>query len=389
MTPFQKARARMLLRHPFFASILMSTPMIEKPDSWFRENAGQPGTACTDMKSIWYCKEYVEKLSLDEVICLLAEETLHITLMHGLRRQHREPRLWNAACDYVINCWLKKMGFALDDICLYNARFEGFSAERVYDFLHRAREEFRKKHKGKDPGGDGDVTWEPGSKGTGMDLMEPKDIGDPAAVRKMEQDIRQKIAVAAQVAKMAGKSSSDLDRLLGEVLESKVPWQDILREWAMAHANTDEESWSRRDPRVRCAIMPSLEEGVSMGEIIIIPDTSGSMGDKELAQIGGEITEMWTTLKPERIRVVWADSEVKHEEVFEQGEQLNLHPKGGGGTDMRVPLKYVERYNPVFVIMITDAYTPWPSEGPPFPVVLCNTTEQSVPEWAMEIKVCD
>ena len=58
---------------------------------------------------------------------------------------------------------------------------------------------------------------------------------------------------------------------------------------------------------------------------------------------------------------------------------IKLEPKGGGGTDMRVPLKYAEQFDPKVVVLFTDGYTPWPKEEPPYPLIVCCTTNVEVP----------
>jgi predicted metal-dependent peptidase len=336
---------------------------------------------------------------------------MHIILMHGLRRQAREPRMWNIACDYVINCWLKKMGFALTSDCLYNPKFEGFSAERVYNFLMKLRKQAQALVLSagrtiviKMPGGAGagdedgegmpDKPWDQENK-TGMDIMEIPDILDPAAIDKLEQQIRVKIATASAVAKMCGKSSADLDRFIKGLLNSKTPWQDILRNF-LSSLKHDEENWCRPNRRVRTAYFPSKKNEV-MGEIVLIGDTSGSIGDKELNQVAAEIEAIRQQVKPERIRVIWADdADCSLEEVFEEGDQLILHPKGGGGTDMRCPLKFIEQYEPCVAILVTDCLTPWPEIETPFPLIVCSSIEVSKlstvytpPAWAEVIYIGD
>lgn len=383
MTPFHKARARMLTRHPFFASIMMSTPTHEKPAEWFLLH-GTCATAATDMKSIWWCTEFFATLKDDQPMFVLAHEVMHIVLMHGLRKQGREHKLWNIACDYVINFWLKKLGFDLPPGCLFYHRFEGFSAERVYDFLHKSREEARKNGDGTpEPG---DPSWEHAD-GLGNDLIEPPEAMNQADREDLEQAIKAKLATAANVAKLCGKMPGDLDLLVKELISSKVHWTQVLRNCLVAVKHED-ENWSRRNRRINTAYIPS-KRNEAAGEIIIIPDTSDSMGEKEHAQAGGVIDDVRQQVRPERVRVVWADDcDCAREEVFEPNEPLELHPKGGGGTDMRKPLEYVKQYDPIVVIMITDCLTPWPDEPTPFPLIICSTLEKAfAPDWAECIEI--
>jgi predicted metal-dependent peptidase len=125
-----------------------------------------------------------------------------------------------------------------------------------------------------------------------------------------------------------------------------------------------------------------------MGELVVINDSSGSIRDAEIGVIASELNAIRETVNPERMRVIWADDcECSHEEVFEQNEPLELHPKGGGGTDMRKPLKFVEQYEPIITVLITDGHTPWPAIAPPFPLIVCCTTDEPVPDYAEVVRL--
>ena len=106
---------------------------------------------------------------------------------------------------------------------------------------------------------------------------------------------------------------------------------------------------------------------------------SGSISAKEINQVVTEVNAISEYMRPERIRVVYADAEVAGEDVFEDGDAIVCQPKGGGGTDMRVPLEHVVQYEPEVVVMITDGYTPWPSVDPDYPLIVCCTTKTEVP----------
>ena len=75
-------------------------------------------------------------LSVAEWKFVLAHEFLHAALRHDVRREERDPILWNVACDYVINNWLVEMNIGvMPETVLYDEHFKGMSAESVYDVL--------------------------------------------------------------------------------------------------------------------------------------------------------------------------------------------------------------------------------------------------------------
>lgn len=77
------------------------------------------------------------RLSFEEWQFVLAHEFLHAALRHDVRREERDPILWNVACDYIINGWLVEMGVGqMPEGLLYDGHFKGMSAETVYDKLY-------------------------------------------------------------------------------------------------------------------------------------------------------------------------------------------------------------------------------------------------------------
>lgn len=351
----RKARVDIMLNDPFFGSLLMCAPI--------QASTSIP-TAATDMSSIFYNPEFIEKLEPHHVRFVLAHEVLHKAMAHGLRRGSRNAKLWNIACDYAINAILHEAKFKVLEGALIATRFFKKSAEQIYEILFQESQGNQR--------GSGD---EPNEDVLGSDLQEPS--LDPEERAVLEREIKQQVAQAATTARMAGELTGGLERLVSSVLEPQVPWSDVLREY-MTRIAHDNESWSHRNRRIQHAFLPARRNPV-MGPIVIIGDTSGSITQAEFNRVAAEIQSVSDQLRPESIRVVWADATVSSEQVFECNEPLDLKPTGGGGTDMRVPLKHVEQYEPQVVVLITDGETPWPTDQPNYPLIVCCTTDKTPP----------
>jgi predicted metal-dependent peptidase len=350
-----KAKVRLLLRHVFFASLVLSTKIVKDKTC---------PTAWTDMTQIGYNPDFTDSLDdIDLVVFVLVHEVWHIALKHGLRMKGRNPDRWNRACDYAINWMMKEQGFKIWEHCFISERFAGMSAEAIYEILEKEEQ----------GGGEGQ---RPTEDGIGGDLRPVPGL-DPATRAEIEQQIDQKVGQAAGMARMAGQLTGSLERIIGALLNPPLPWQTLLREF-MTQITHDTESWERRNRRFQDTYLPT-RHNPRMGELAVIVDTSGSVTNDELAQASEELNEISETVRPERIRVIYADTQVEHEQVFEDGEPVVLEAKGGGGTDMRVPLSHVEQYNPVVCVLITDCYTPWPAEEPSYPLIVAATTNESCP----------
>lgn len=362
MRRIAKIRSKLLLKTPFFGTILMTTPMIETRDV---------PTAATDMRTIVYNPDFFGRLSDDEVTFVLAHEVLHIAFKHGLRVQSRDRLVWNHAADYAINWILAQMNFTFVDGGLLDRRYANMSAERIYDLLVQEQNPGDGQPGDSGPEGtDQPLRGAESAGGMGQDLM-PVDNLSPAEKAQVEQAINQQVAQAANMARMAGKMPAALDRAVTAILHPEAPVEELLRQLMTVH-DTSDEDWSRRNRRFTDVYLPA-RHNEAMGEVVVIGDTSGSVSQVEVNKIAGMVTRIVENMRPERVRMVWADAAVAGEQVFERGEPLDFEPAGGGGTDMRVPLEYVEQYEPVVVVLVTDGHTPWPQHEPPYPLITCCT----------------
>ncbi len=386
MKQLTRARARMLLTQPFFATMLLGSPHTE---------TRVVPTAGTDGKAFFWNPDFVETLTPDELLGVMAHEVMHMALEHSLRRYNRNSIVWNWACDYAINLVVTECGLTLPKGGLMDPKYKGMTADAIYTLLMKEQDKHGRDpgeekggdqgKRGRDPGEEkgGDQGkrgrgpwWNNGQDTMHGDVMDPGEMTSEERA-KVERGVRQRVAQAAMVARMAGKLPGSLEAMVGEILNPTVPWPELLRDY-MTRVSKDDESWQRRNRRYTDVILPA-RWSQSMGEIIIIGDTSGSVTEEELNKVAAEVNAIAEGVRPELVRVVWADTEVKREETFEPGEPIKLHPLGRGGTDMRVPLSHVERYDAQVVVLITDGYTPWPSAEPPYPLIVCCTTPVDVP----------
>lgn len=333
-----KARAQLLLTHPFFATLAIRTPMIIAP----KESEHR---AWTDGTSVFLRQDLVDSCSPGEIKTIVCHEISHNALMHLTRMHGRNPDDWNRAADYAINLMLQELDLltplaSVPGGWLCDAKYKGMSAEQIYDDL-------QKQPKDKKPKG--------GDKLHGD--LQPPPMGQDQR-QAMDQKNLRNVAAAANIARMQGKLHGSLARMVGDILEPSVPWYEALRSF-MIKTVDQHDDWGRRNRHYGKRVYLPVTTGERMGPLILIGDTSGSMGPDELRMICSEIDGVNHQVNPESIRVVWADTKVAGEQVFEphEFEYSLLEPQGGGGTDMRVPMQHVEQYDPLVVILATDGYT--------------------------------
>lgn len=389
-----KAKARLLMNHPFFATLLLRTEVVETTDVEL---------AATDGERMYFNPKFLDELSIEDTMAVMCHEIGHDSLLHSLRLGARNHDFWNQAADHAINLMLEDQGFkapkAVPGGWLADPQFKGMSADKIYDHLRRNQPPPNSGGGGKGKGKPGAGSPPPGKGGGGQpsptgqrdwlhgDVLPSKVAGDPASQAAAEQKAKQKVAAAANMARMAGKLHGDLERMVDEFLEAKVTWTDVLREY-MTRIVKARENWGRRNRRFSAFYMPT-RRSTQMGPIVFIPDTSGSMWGDDMEKICSEMAHCASQTQPENITVLWADTKVQGEQVFtpDEFEFSKLVPVGGGGTDMRVPLAHAEQLDPQVVVLMTDGYTPWPDAPPPYPVIIINTTTSKCPDWAEVIEI--
>ncbi|MEU9531680.1 MULTISPECIES: vWA domain-containing protein [Streptomyces] len=185
-------------------------------------------------------------------------------------------------------------------------------------------------------------------------------------------------------------------RWADEVLEPTVDWRQALagavREaaaWASGAVDYTYRRPSRRSAVLRGIVLPSLRR--PLPRVAVVVDTSGSMGEGELAAALGEVTGVLREVgvRGNRVSVLACDADVHAVSRVTATEQVTLG--GGGGTDMRVgiarALAAPER--PGIVVVLTDGCTPWPDESPSCRLIaaLIGTEPPQPPSWIETVRV--
>lgn len=352
-----KARTALVLEHPFIGNVALNLPYII--DYGVK-------TAATNGKNIRYNPHFVDSLNDEERKFVVAHECLHPMLEHTYRRNGRNHKRWNQAADYVINKLLddEKIGKMPQGGLLDNNIHQagGGTTDGIYNILPEPDED--------------------GNNGHGDPLDDCNDGGDtPAEQAQQEAEWKVRVAQAAQAAKMMGKMSAGLERLVGEILKPKVDWRDVLRKF-LEKCKSDQRTWSKFNRRflAQGIYLPSVS-GESLGEIAFAVDCSGSITQEVIDQFAAEILSAKEDGNPTKIHVVYFDSEVSHYECYGRDDDLDIKPHGGGGTAFSPVFEYFAEHdiNPVACVFLTDLCCNDFGEQPDYPVLWVSTDEGTAP----------
>ena len=349
-----KARTALVLEHPFIGNIALNMP--------FRADYTRR-TAATDGKEIRYNPHFMNELTDEERKFVVAHECFHPMLEHNFRRGERQHKRWNMAGDYVINQLLtdesigKMPQFGLLNKQLYTQG--GGTTDGIYNLLPEQDED------GDDPS---------------MDDCNDGG-GSPAEQAQQAAEWKVRVAQAAQAAKMMGKMSAGLERLVEDVLKPKVDWRDVLRKFVEKCRN-DQRSFARPNRRFigQGMYLPSIS-GEALGEIAFAVDCSGSIGQAEIDQFAAEIHAVKDEGNPVAIHLIYFDSEVSHYEKFTRDDDVHVEPHGGGGTAFSPVFDYMAEHDiePAACIFLTDLYCDDFGEPPAYPVLWVSTHADQAP----------
>tara|TARA_R110000868_G_scaffold409230_2_gene694396 strand:- start:485 stop:1810 length:1326 start_codon:yes stop_codon:yes gene_type:complete len=362
------ARIGLLLRHPFFGN--MATRLkIEAADDWL-------GTAAVDGRKLYFNTQFFNAMDNKEVEFVIAHEILHMVFDHLGRRDHRNPRLYNIAADYIVNNLLvdDRIGKIPSIVnCYQDFKYRGWSSENVYDDLFEQAKkngddyldklgEMLDEHLDLEEGdGDGDE-----GQGKGKGKGRPKYSKDE--LDQIKDEIKEAMIQAAQAAG-AGNTPGDVQRMIKDLTEPKMNWREIIRQSIQSTIKSD-YTWikpSRKGWHLG-AVLPGMSFHETI-DICVAIDMSGSIGNEQGADFLGEIQGIMEEFPDYNIKVWCFDTKVYNEQDFsaQGGELLTEYQlMGGGGTDFMCNWKYMKEHDiePKKFIMFTDGYA-WDSWGDP------------------------
>jgi predicted metal-dependent peptidase len=323
-------------------------------------------TAGTDGLHIYYNYEWFEnKLTLDQIVFVLAHEVMHISNLHHLRQGARDAKKWNVAGDYAINQLLKDCNiFELLPDALIDDQYKDLASEQIYDRLPEPPEGWGD---GQDPGGCGGFMAPQGKDGKPLSEAERN---------RMAAETKIAVQQAAEAAKMQGKLPGELARWVGEMANPVMDWREILRVFIDKTAKNNYD-WSRPNRRFvgKGIYLPSLRSD-ELKPIVVAVDTSGSIGNHELQQFSAELNDILQSY-PCEVQILYCDTRIAHEEKFTSDQYpVEMKAHGGGGTDFRPPFEWVadNMQSMACLIYLTDMYCNSFPEHPDYPVLWVSTS---------------
>lgn len=392
-------------------------------------------TAATDGRRIYYNPQYLASLKPPERVFVLAHEVYHTVSRHPQRMKHYSnedgfrglpwsTELFNVCADYVINADL-----LANNIGTCNPEWLLDPQVKPTDLVEDVYERYAQKMPPKGGGtgqgqGQGQPTSTPhgnptygkngGGRGGKPDKVAADQGGSFDQVLPPETDpvtgkedlpdqaeFQEAVAKAAAAAKAMGNMPGSLQRLVDEILDPQISWREHIRLLVTGKIGSRHETWDR--PNRRRIVLNTRNpldgqntimylpgrRGFGANDVAVAIDTSGSIGNKELAVFRAEVGGILADVRPKRVYVIWCDAAVHGVDVVSSLDEARaLSPKGGGGTDFRPPFEWLvdNQVRPEAFIYLTDLMGPFPSEAPAYPVIWCATTDID-PPWGEVVRI--
>lgn len=290
---------------------------------------------------------------------VLAHEYLHAGLQHHARRQGRDPELWNVACDFVINGWLKEMqiGQMPTRGLLYDETLKNYSAEEIYDELIKNIRQSSKLE-----------TFRGYGKG---DIIADGYMGRLNAPTTLDEFCKNALRSGLEYhqSNMRGFVPEGLIEEIRALAMPPIPWDVQLAEWFDIYFAPLEKRRTYARPSRRQSSTPDIprpsllpadipEHSRTYGVII---DTSGSMSPEMIGLALGAAASYSVAKDVPYVRVVFCDADA-YDIGYVSPEDIagRVRVRGRGGTVLQPAVDLLENASDfpknAPILVITDGY---------------------------------
>lgn len=407
-----EARRNMIEKHPFLGSLAMHMKLVPTVDC-------RMNSAATDGKTVFLDANYFLMLPPEERMSIIAHEVWHCAMRHMLRKEDRDHKRFNYACDIETDLLLKRDGFVVD-LLPYEDSWEGQAAEWIYEQIPAflARFETKDMHvypnrsipgtlppdhaEQQDTQADGAEQMEAEHEnGTFMKPQLPpvtnSQVYDPDFSMDFPADLeeswKENLYSAAKHCKEHGTLPAHFQTLIHESEKQPLDWKKTLLDFVTMLIG-GERQWVPPNRRFlhKKLYLPSRARKPSM-DLVVAIDTSGSV-QEFLGDFMTELSGIASSFGDYRITLILCDAKIQKVTEYTNDNpppDKTFHVYGLGGTDFRPPFKYVmDNFveMPMAMIYLTDGLGPAPAHEPPFPVIWCLAPDCEKPaNWGIEIVI--
>ena len=375
----------------------------------------------TDGAKLVLNREGIDKLASKPngaglIAFLLVHEALHALLGHGWRlAKLPDHNTANIAADYVINAMIanrnREIGkevFPLIDGVLLDEQLSGDnSVEQLYRALTKPQPQPQPQPQQQndtdntdqpqapddsDQDGDQDSDQdsdqddtasgadsgdtdnaEDDNQDSGHDLSDFVGTGAPDTFEPQAEDgesqqqvidrieeANDSIFIADEIdRRQQGEGGATANRLQGQRTSSSLSWPDLLREWLTKRSRSGWDAPFNNPIYQTTGLICAGRRAKATGEIVLVLDTSGSIGQRTYDRFLSEAQAVLDDLKPEKLHLLSVADFVADNATLEVGDMVPSKLKGGGGTKFKPAFDWVAKHVDDIDVMVylTDGYS--------------------------------
>jgi predicted metal-dependent peptidase len=337
--------------------------------------------------TIYFNKNYLEKddYTSNNFVFLICHELLHILNKHGIRAVDKIWPVWCAACDHVIECFLKNMSNIIKP---YQDQYNiipdleiekpNCSADQAYEWLIKKTPIIKIEE---DPNS-GIITVSKNDEiifdthnimGGGSGKSEEDEGND--LNNQIEQIVAEARAIFENI-KARGFTPGRLVEYLDKILQVEIPWQQLLEKAIKTNVimKPDERGWTNLNKmyiphKITLPGYTFSESREGVGILVIGVDSSGSINTKNLREFAGVIEKSMMYFKTIKMIVhdvaIHQIREFSNDNIHEFYEFISkIGFKGRGGTSHKFLFDEVakiydseDRDDLSMVLSLTDGYS--------------------------------
>ncbi len=337
------------------------------------EITNQTETADTNGHNVRVSPQFLNTLTFEQRIALLAHEVMHVAFNHLLRGKGRDFHYWNIATDAVINQMIIAANLPIPEGGVNIPLARGKSAEEMYDYIIMHQDQFKPKdenNSGQENSGNGGQA-KVGSHEIWQEVLQQAEQSQAANTEqsnaqekqftqvneKLKKKIAQKImeSLKAEKGDAQGQHQGGIKTRLGTIGEAQSVenWQKILKRkfreqeeafWSDRRASKNNDWQSRVEYRNR--------DDKALVEVML--DTSGSVDDELLR---GFLREIKNLVQNAELKVGCFDTHFYgFHSIKKKSEIDQFEIEGRGGTSFDEALTHftTSRNQNIYKIIFTD-----------------------------------
>lgn len=336
--------------------------------------------------TLYYNEDFVARLTDPELRYILTHEIYHLILHHCTKRLPSDPRkmeLWNIAADLAVNSLIPISADRKPPVDKDGKNIGCFPKDKQFGFEEKlSMEQYLQLLEDKEEeNGEGSAGGQQGS-GDG-EPFDSHDLWEESEV--VDQMVKDKIEQLSKSGRAWGKMTADVQAIIMAAQQSQVPWTKVLRFYLGQLISSERvnsfKKPNRRFPYPYCGTVNKCTD-----RKLVAIDTSGSVGDHELAQFLCEINKL---CEVQPVDVLLFDWTITQQPTPFDKKKKKYDFKGRGGTSFDPVMELAEKRRYSSLIMFTDGGASAPKKPRYVKDIIWVLTGGGEPpvDWGKRVKV--